>query len=76
MKTLAILATLAVLGISGGAAFVWSGLYDISATDQHLPPTYWLIEKTMRRSVARRGNDISVPPLGAPASQLQPDSPA
>lgn len=66
MKTLAILATLAVLGISGGAAFVWSGLYDISATDQHLPPTYWLIEKTMRRSVARRGNDISVPPLGAP----------
>ncbi|HJQ62879.1 MAG TPA: c-type cytochrome [Burkholderiales bacterium] len=66
MKTLAILAALALLGMTGGAAFVWSGIYDISATDQHLPPTYWLIEKTMRRSVARRGNDVSVPPLGAP----------
>lgn len=66
MKIFATLAVLAVLAGAGGAAFVWSGLYDISATDQHLPPTYWLIEQTMRRSVARRGNDIAVPPLGAP----------
>jgi mono/diheme cytochrome c family protein len=66
VKLLATLAVLAALAGAGGAAFVWSGLYDISATDQHLPPTYWLMEKTMRRSVARRGADIRVPPLGAP----------
>ena len=66
MKTLKILVVLTVLVLAGGAAFVWSGVYDISATDQHLPPTYWLIEKTMRRSVAQRGEDIPVPPLGAP----------
>jgi mono/diheme cytochrome c family protein len=66
MRILVILGVLALLAGSGGAAFVWSGVYDISATDQHLPPTYWLMEKTMRRSVARRGNDIAVPPLGAP----------
>lgn len=66
MKILIVLGVLAALGASGAAAFVWSGLYDISATDQHLPPTYWAIEKTMRRSVARRGNDISVPALGTP----------
>jgi mono/diheme cytochrome c family protein len=66
MKMLATLAVLAALAGAGGTAFVWSGAYDISATDQHLPPTYWLMEKTMRRSVARRGNDIVVPPLGAP----------
>ena len=47
-------------------AFVWSGLYDISATDQHLAPTYHLIKKTMERSVERRAADIRVPALGAP----------
>jgi mono/diheme cytochrome c family protein len=66
MRTFAIIAALALLGVSAGAAFVWSGLYDISATDPHLPPTYWFIEKTMQRSVARRAKNISVPPLGAP----------
>jgi mono/diheme cytochrome c family protein len=66
VKLPATLALLAVLAAAAGGAFVWSGLYDISATDQHLPPTYWLMEKTMRRSVSRRGADISVPPLGAP----------
>ena len=66
MRIVVIIGVLALLAGTGGAAFVWSGVYDISATDQHLPPTYWLMEKTMRRSVARRGNDIAVPPLGAP----------
>jgi mono/diheme cytochrome c family protein len=63
MKTLLILALLAVLGATG---FIYSGLYDISATDQHLRPTYYAIQATMRRSVARRAADIAVPPLGAP----------
>ena len=54
MRVLATLAVLTALAGIGGAAFVWSGAYDISATDQHLPPTYWLMEATMRRSVARR----------------------
>jgi mono/diheme cytochrome c family protein len=51
---------------AGATAFVYSGLYDISATDQHLAPTYRAIKKTMERSVARRAADIEVPPLGAP----------
>jgi mono/diheme cytochrome c family protein len=66
VKTLAILAVLGALALAGGAAFVWSGVYDISATDQHLPPTYWVMEKAMRHSVARRGKDIRVPRLDAP----------
>jgi mono/diheme cytochrome c family protein len=67
MKTLAIL--FGALGLTGLGAgwFVWSGLYDISATDQHLPPTYWLMEKTMLRSVERRAAAIPVPALDAPA---------
>jgi mono/diheme cytochrome c family protein len=60
-----------IAAAAAGAAFVWSGLYDISATDQHLPPTYRLIEVTMRRSVERRGSTIPVPPLDAPAQVAQ-----
>ena len=64
MKTALALIVLAALG---GVAFIYSGLYDISATDQHLKPTYYAIQTTMRRSVERRAADIAVPPLGAPA---------
>jgi mono/diheme cytochrome c family protein len=66
MKTLPLIALLGLAAAGGGAAFVWSGLYDISATDQHLPPVYWAIETTMKRSVERRGRSIQVPPLGTP----------
>lgn len=67
MKT--ILATITAFLLAGAAAaaiFLWSGLYDISATDQHLPPTYWAIDKAMQRSVARRAKKIPVPPLDSP----------
>jgi mono/diheme cytochrome c family protein len=58
---------LVALAVGGATAFVYSGLYDISATDNHLAPTYHVIRKAMERSVARRAADIDVPPLGAPA---------
>ena len=67
MRTLKLAFALLLLAVAGGTAFVWSGLYDISATDQHLPPTYYLIELTMRRSVERRGADIPVPQPGGEA---------
>lgn len=38
-------------------------VYDISATDQHLAPTYWLLDTGMRRSVVQRAKRIEVPPL-------------
>ena len=55
-----------ILAISavGAAAFVRLGFYDISATDQHLAPTYWLLDTAMKYSVKRRGKDIKVPELG------------
>lgn len=66
-RLLAHFALFLVLAGLAGVAFVWSGLYDLSATDQHLRPTYFAIRKTMDRSVERRAGDIAVPPLGAPA---------
>jgi mono/diheme cytochrome c family protein len=64
---LSTLAGLLLVGAAGGALFVWSGVYDISATDQHLRPTYHLAKLTMRRAVERRAADIAVPPLGGEA---------
>src|SRR5215216_4180178 len=49
--------------VAGGAAFVYSGIYDISAVDQHTKPVYWLIELTMRRSVAVRAKQTETPDL-------------
>ena len=48
---------------AAGAAFVYSGVYDVSATDQHLFPIYWTIRTTMERAVAVRARRIEVPPL-------------
>jgi len=66
MKIVLTLAAVAVLGVAGATAFVWWGLYDISATDQHLAPTYRLLDIAMRRSVKRRSAEIAVPDLTAP----------
>ena len=66
MKIFLALVVLVLLAALGGIGFIYSGLYDISATDQHLRPTYYAIQTTMRHSVARRAADIAVPPLGAP----------
>jgi mono/diheme cytochrome c family protein len=66
MRCLKIIAGLALATLAGGAAFVWLGMYDISATDQHLAPTYRLLDLAMRRSVKQRAGEIEVPPLGDP----------
>ena len=63
MKALAIAAALLAAIALGAVGFVYSGLYDISATDQHLAPTYWLLDTTMKYSLKRRGANIAVPDL-------------
>ena len=66
-----LIVSIPILLILCAAAFVRLGLYDISATDQHLAPTYWLLDTAMKYSVRQRGNEIEVPPLGSnPQLQL------
>lgn len=68
MKRLAkILAVLAALAATAAGVVIYAGWYDISATDEHLAPTYWLLDTAMRRSVRQRGADIPVPALEDPA---------
>jgi mono/diheme cytochrome c family protein len=57
------IAALAALAAAVLAALFMGGAYDVSATDQHLAPTYWLLDTAMRRAVALRAKRIDLPPL-------------
>lgn len=56
-RTLGLLVAFAM--VVGGAAFgfAWTGIYNISALDQHTAPVYWLLEWGMRRSASRHAPD-------------------
>lgn len=52
---------------TAGALALYSGVYNIAATAQHIRPVYWLLETAMRQSVRRHARAIVVPPLTEPA---------
>jgi len=60
-----VLGALALIGAAAG--FVYSGVYDIAATDQHTAPVFWLLKTAMRRGVIHHARDIDAPALGDPA---------
>lgn len=55
---------LAVLVVLGGLVFVYSGVYNAAATDEHWPATHWLLHVAKERSIALRAGDVRVPALG------------
>jgi mono/diheme cytochrome c family protein len=54
--------TLVVLAVAA-AALVYSGVYDVATTDQHLWPTYWTLRAAMERSIGVRAGRIALPDL-------------
>lgn len=46
-----------------GSVVVYTGVYDVSATNQHTSVVYHLLETSLRRSVKLRTSDIEVPAL-------------
>lgn len=66
MRLLLIVVALAFSGLIGGSVILYSGIYNVAATKEHLTPTHWLLETGMRRSVQRRAAQIEVPPLDDP----------
>lgn len=62
MAALAALAAAGVLGAAGAAAFVWFGVYDVSATGPHLQPVHSLLELALKRAVQRRADAHPPPP--------------
>ncbi|MFU8817441.1 MAG: c-type cytochrome [Pseudomonadales bacterium] len=46
-----------------GLVFIYSGFYNVTATEPHTEPVAWVLETTKRRSVATRADNIEVPAL-------------
>ncbi|MBA2350418.1 MAG: c-type cytochrome [Burkholderiales bacterium] len=63
IRTLIALLVLALLAAAGGTLFIYFGVYNVAATEQHTGPVYWLMHVAMRRSVQQRAKHIAVPPL-------------
>lgn len=64
MKTvLATLISTAAVAAVGFAAFVYFGVFNVAATDQHWPASYWLMEKTRMRSIQVHAAGLT-PPAG------------
>ncbi|HEY8359576.1 MAG TPA: cytochrome C, partial [Ramlibacter sp.] len=66
MVLLVAAATAAGLGVAGAlaaAAVIYGGLYDVSATGQHLQATHTVLETAMRQAVRLRAREIPEPPL-------------
>ena len=65
MKTIVMTLLLAALLLAAGAmAFIYSGIYDVSASTPHGAVSSWVMETTMHSSVERRASQIEVPDLG------------
>ncbi|MGK9286530.1 c-type cytochrome [Sinorhizobium meliloti] len=48
---------------AAGAVFVWSGVYNVAASRDHLRITTWLLEAIRERSIAVRSYTVQVPDL-------------
>ena len=62
MKT--VLATLAATALAvalGGVAFVYSGAFNVAATDPHWPVTTWVLEKARQRSIQAHAAGLAAP---------------
>ncbi|MCZ6709965.1 MAG: cytochrome c [Gammaproteobacteria bacterium] len=53
----------AVLAVAGAVVFVYSGVYDVSASIPHNAVSNWAMATTRQMSVERRAKDIAVPNL-------------
>jgi len=63
MKILTTLLIAGVLAVSGAIWFVYSGVYDVSASAPHGGLINWLLSTTSHASIERHAGDIEVPDL-------------
>jgi len=64
-STVALVTVAALLGaaLAGAGVVVYGGVYDVSASSQHLQAVHSLLETTMHNSVRWRARNIATPPL-------------
>ncbi len=51
---------------AGATMFVFWGVYNVSALQQHTEPVYSLLTTALDRSISQRAREIDVPPLDQP----------
>ena len=66
MKLIKTLLLLLVAGVIAGAAFVYSGFYNIAADEPHWPIVFTIMETLRETSIAVHARDVKVPPLDDP----------
>ena len=57
-----------VVALVAGALFVLSGLYNVSASREHLDVTTWLLDLVRRQSIRTYSLDVGQPPADSPGT--------
>jgi len=52
---------LVLAGLLGGGAYIYLGLFNVSATDHHSPAIHWVMEQARIRSIRAHAAGIQVP---------------
>lgn len=65
------LAGAALLAGAGGALLMYSGWYNVAATEPHFPMVHWMFDTGLRASVQRHAADIQAPSLSSPQMQAR-----
>jgi len=60
------LVLLVLLGVIGTGIYVFSGAYDVSASNPDPPLKHWLLSTVSDASIARHAKTVVVPTLGTP----------
>jgi mono/diheme cytochrome c family protein len=61
MKILVTAAALVLIGAAAGAVLVYSGWYNVAASEPHTPLMYKILTTTARKSIEARAKGIAVP---------------
>ena len=65
MKTIKLLIIVALIGVFGIAAFIYSGIFNIAADDPHWPVTFKILTTVRDRSVKARSAVLTPPDLSS-----------
>ncbi len=63
MKTIKLLIIVALIGVSGIALFIYSGIFNIAADNPHWPVTFKILTTVRDRSVEARSGTVTPPDL-------------
>ena len=66
MRILLTLIAVVVIAAVAALAVIYTGAYNVAATDPHFPPVRWALDTTFKNSVRLRAEDIETPPLDDP----------